>query len=252
MEMIEKVSDAAIAKVSLLKKSAAKYTVSSMLAGMYVGFGILLIFTIGGLLSKVDAPATKIVMGASFGVALSLVLMAGSELFTGNNMVMTIGTLEKKTSWFDTIKIWIVSYIGNLLGSVLLAAMFVYAGLASGTTSAFIIKTAAAKMNTPFTQLFFRGILCNILVCLAVWCFFKLKEETSKLIMIFWCLFVFITCGFEHSVANMTLLSVALFIPHPAAITLGGFAFNLAAVSLGNIVGGVVFVAMAYWYSLKK
>lgn len=250
-ETINKVSDASEGKKSLLEKSKSKYLISAALAGMYVGFGILLIFTIGGLLSSVQAPTTKIVMGLSFAIALSLVIMAGSELFTGNNMVMTIGLLQKRVSWKDTSKVWIYSYIGNLIGSVILAGIFVLAGLAKDSTAIFILKTSAAKMSAPFMQLFMRGILCNILVCLAVWCSFKLKEETGKLIMIFLCLFAFITSGFEHSVANMTLLSIGLMIPHTAAVSLGGFTYNMAAVTLGNMVGGIFFVGFAYWFISK-
>lgn len=251
-EEINKLSGAAVNKAALLKESKGKYLVSSALAGMFVGFGIILIFTIGGLLGAVGAPATKIVMGISFGIALSLVLAAGSELFTGNNMIMPIGALEKKVKWSSVWNIWIFSFVGNLLGSIVLAALFVYSGLWKGTTSDFILKTAAAKMTAPYMELFVRGILCNILVCLAVWCFFKLKDEMAKLVMVFWCLFAFITSGFEHSVANMTLLSIALMIPHKAAISLNGFAYNLSAVTLGNIVGGMFFVGIAYWYVSKK
>ena len=121
-------------------------------------------------------------------------------------MIMTIGTLTKKTTWYETIQIWTFSYVGNFAGSILVAVLFFFSGLASGGTADYITTAASAKMNTPFVELLIRGILCNILVCLAVWCAFKLKEETAKLIMIFWCLFAFITSGFEHSVANMTLL----------------------------------------------
>lgn len=247
-EEINKVSASAVRKVDLLKESKCKYLVSSALAGMYVGFGILLIFTIGGLLSSVNSPATKIVMGGSFGIALSLVIMAGSELFTGNNMIMTAASMQKKVSWIDSTKIWIYSFIGNFIGSIVLAAIFVGAGLAKGGTAEFILKTSAGKMSAPFMELFLRGILCNILVCLAVWCSFKLKEEMAKLVMIFWCLFAFITTGFEHSIANMTLLSVATLIPHEAAISFGGLFYNLTAVTLGNFVGGAIFVGAAYWY----
>ena len=127
-DVIEKVSNSANAKSSLLKKSKGKYLVSSALAGMFVGFGIILIFTIGGVLSSVNSASTKIVMGLSFGVALSLVIMAGSELFTGNNMVMTIGALEKKVTIGDTLNIWIFSFIGNLIGSILLAYMYSKSG----------------------------------------------------------------------------------------------------------------------------
>jgi len=252
METIEKVCNSAIAKLNLLNKSKLRYLISSALAGAFVGIGIILIFTIGGNLAAVNSPVTKLVMGLSFGIALSLVLMAGSELFTGNNMIFTISTMEKKTTWTDTSRIWIFSFIGNLIGSAVLALLYAYSELTKGVVGDFILKTAALKMHTPFLQLFIRGILCNILVCLAVWCFIKLKEETSKLIMIFWCLFAFITSGFEHSVANMTLLSIALFIPHSNQVTLGGFIYNLSAVTLGNIVGGALFVGVAYWIVLKE
>ena len=251
-EEINKVAISAVKKSELLKKSKMRYLTSSALAGVYVGFGILLIFTIGGLLAASESPATKIVMGASFGIALSLVIMAGSELFTGNNMTMTIGSLEKKVSWFDSINIWIYSYIGNFVGSIILALMFVGAGLAKGSTAAFILKASQGKMATPSMELFLKGLLCNMLVCLAVWCAVKLKEETAKLIMIFWCLFAFITTGFEHSVANMTLLTTALLIPHTAAISISGLAHNLIWVTLGNFVGGAVFIGAAYWYISKE
>ncbi|MBU3177457.1 formate/nitrite transporter family protein [Clostridium estertheticum] len=251
-EEINKVSASAIKKSELLKRSKMRYLTSSALAGIYVGFGILLIFTIGGLLSQATSPATKIMMGASFGIALSLVIMAGSELFTGNNMTMTIGSLEKKVSWLDSTNIWIYSFIGNFVGSVALAAMFVGAGLAKGSTAAFILKTSQLKMAAPSIELFLKGLLCNMLVCLAVWCSIKLKEETAKLIMIFWCLFAFITTGFEHSIANMTLLTTALMIPHTEAISLGGLAHNIIWVTLGNFVGGAVFIGAAYWYISKE
>ncbi|MBU3216808.1 formate/nitrite transporter family protein [Clostridium estertheticum] len=251
-EEINKVSASAIKKSELLKRSKMRYLTSSALAGIYVGFGILLIFTIGGLLSQAASPATKIMMGASFGIALSLVIMAGSELFTGNNMTMTIGSLEKKVSWLDSTNIWIYSFIGNFVGSVALAAMFVGAELAKGSTATFILKTSQMKMASPSIELFLKGLLCNMLVCLAVWCSIKLKEETAKLIMIFWCLFAFITTGFEHSIANMTLLTTALMIPHSAAISIGGLAHNLIWVTLGNFVGGAVFIGAAYWFISKE
>lgn len=245
------VAEVAIKKISFLKSGRLKYLIAASMAGMYVGFGIILIFVIGGILNAANSPATKIVMGISFGIALSLVLLAGSELFTGNNMVMTIGSLEKKVTWGDSTKIWIYSFVGNLIGSVLLSYLFLGSGLAGGLTGDFVVKIAAAKMNAPFFQLLIRGILCNILVCLAVWGFYKLKSESGKLIIIFWCLFAFITSGFEHSVANMTLLSLALIVPHPANVTIGGFVYNITAVTLGNFIGGALFMGAAYWYISK-
>jgi nitrite transporter NirC len=249
-EMIEKLAATAVVKEGLLKNGRFRYLLLSAFAGMFVGLGIILIFTIGGTIG--DTPFKKVLMGVSFGIALSLVLMVGSELFTGNNLIMTVGALEKKVSWKTTVKIWFYSFGGNLLGSILVAGLFVLTGLASDNVGDFILKTSAAKMSAPFWALFFRGVLCNILVCLAVMTFIKLKEETAKLIMIFWCLFAFITSGFEHSVANMTLLSISLMIPHPETISVSGFMSNMIPVTLGNMVGGALILGLGYWLIGRK
>lgn len=242
--------NAAKSKVAFLKNNPLGYFIASMLAGAFVGFGILLIFSIGGMMQGI--PYAKIVMGASFGVALSLVVIAGAELFTGNNMVMVSGILKKTISCFDAIKLWIVCWLGNLAGSILIALLFYWAGLASGNIGEFIATSAQTKMEIAFMPLLVRGILCNILVCLAVWCGFRCKSESGKLIMIFWCLFVFITAGFEHSVANMTLLSISLLSPMSATVTITGFLYNLVVVTLGNMIGGIVFVALPYYVVSKK
>jgi nitrite transporter NirC len=244
---LKKVSEAAKGKINLLNNNKLGYFISSMLAGIYVGIGIMLIFTIGGLLSGTGSPFTKIVMGISFGVALSLVVFAGAELFTGNNFVMAVGSFNKSVTWMESLKVWIVSFIGNLVGSILTGYLFYLAGLSNGPVGEFIAKTTEVKMHLPGSQLFFRGLLCNLLVCLATWCSFKCKEESSKLIMIFWCLFAFITTGFEHSVANMTLMTIGLLSPFSAAVSVSGYAYNLLFVTLGNMVGGIVFLAIPYY-----
>ena len=251
-EEFDKVAGAAKAKSDLLKNNKLGYFVSAMLAGIFVGMAIMLIFTIGGLLTAAESPATKIVMGISFGGALSLVVFAGSELFTGNNFVMAVGSLNKSLSWVDTIKVWIVSFIGNLVGSILAGYMFYLTGLAKGPVGEFIANTAATKMSLPAQELFFRGLFCNILVCLAVWCTFRCKDDVSKLIMIFWCLFIFITAGFEHSVANMTLLTIGLLSPGTAAVSIAGYIYNIGVVTLGNMIGGIFFVAIPYYLISRK
>lgn len=249
-EEVAAVAQVAKNKAGLLRKKPGGYFVAAMLAGAYVGFGILLIFTIGGLMD--GAPATKIVMGASFGIALSLVVIAGSELFTGNNMVMSLGVLNKTVTVGETIRLWVVCWLGNWAGSFLLAVLFWAAGFATGNVGSFIASTAAAKMAMPFFPLLLRGVLCNVLVCLGVWCAMKCKSESGKLIMIFWCLFAFITTGFEHSIANMTLLSIALLSPMQAAISLGGYFYNILVVTLGNMLGGIVLVALPYHFIAKQ
>lgn len=243
---------AAKAKTNLLKTNKLGYFISSMLAGLYVGMGIILIFTVGGLLNSSGSSATRIVMGVSFGVALSLVIMAGSELFTGNNFIMMAASLKGEVKWTDTLKVWIVSFIGNLVGSIIAGFLFYSTGLSAVPIGEFIAKTSAVKMSIPLLPLLVRGILCNILVCLATWCSFKLKSESAKLIMIFWCLFAFITSGFEHSVANMTLLTIGLFNPGTANVSIIGYVYNIGIVTIGNMIGGAIFLALPYYIISKK
>ena len=251
-EEFTKVTAASVSKVNFLKANKLGYFVSSMLAGAYVGIGIILIFTVGGYLSATESAVTKLVMGVSFGIALSLVIIAGAELFTGNVFVMTCGLLRKTVSWANAGILPLVCYIGNLVGSILTGALFYMTGLAAGPVGNFIANTSAAKMSASFSNLFFRGVLCNILVCLAVWCGYRCKEETAKLIMIFWCLFAFISSGFEHSVANMTLLTIGLLAPGTAAVSVAGYAYNLLAVTLGNMAGAILFLAIPYHLISKK
>ncbi len=248
-ETILTVIAAARTKASLLAKSPLQYLVLSALAGAYVGFGIILILSIGAPLAAAGSPAVKVVMGASFGVALALVIFAGSELFTGNNMVMTIGSLAGEVSWGRTLGVWGASWIGNLAGSLLLALVAVKTGLVGKAPFKDFLATAAlAKMNAPWGELFYRGLLCNVLVCLAVWTALRAKDDMAKLALIFWCLFAFIGAGFEHSVANMTLLGMSLLGPHGAGLTAGGFVHNLVPVTLGNIVGGAVVIGASYYF----
>ena len=249
-EAIAGIAAAARAKASLLRHSPRQYLVLSALAGAYVGLGIVLIFAIGAPLQAGGSGATKAVMGASFGVALTLVIFAGSELFTGNNLVMTVGALSRSVAPGALGKVWAASFAGNLLGSMLLALAVAASGvLGKAPAKEFVLGVVAAKMAAPAVELFFRGVLCNALVCLAVWMGLRTKDETARLVLIFWCLFAFIGAGFEHSVANMTLLAIGLFLPHdPNLVSWTGFARNLGVVTLGNIVGGALLIGLPYWY----
>jgi nitrite transporter NirC len=176
------------------------------------------------------------------------VIIAGAELFTGNNMVMAVGLLRRTVSPWALLGVWLVSFAGNLAGSLALAWLVTRSGVLGAHPQLGVIeKAVAAKMQLSFGSLFYRGVLCNWLVCLAVWSALRMQSEAGKLIMIFWCLFAFVGAGFEHSVANMTLLALGLMQAHGPAVTLAGFVHNLVPVTLGNIAGGALFVGGAYW-----
>lgn len=241
----------AAAKASMLRKNPLGYFLLSALAGAYIGFGILLSFTVSGTLGAM--PFTKVAMGLSFGVALSLVVIAGAELFTGNAFVMFNGLRLKTVTAGEVVKLWIVCFLGNWFGAIVLSLLFLAAAGPVGATGKDLAGAAAMKMGLPPLVLFTRGILCNVLVCLAVWCGFRTKNDVAKLIMVFWCLYAFFTCGFEHSIANMTVLTVGVLAPFDAAVSLSGYAYNLFFVTLGNIVGAVLFLSIPYGIgALKK
>lgn len=251
LETVNGFAGGAEKKSSFLKKSVSRYFLASALAGVYVGLGIILIFSIGGPLAAAGSPAVKALMGASFAVALILVIFAGSELFTGNNMIMAIGGLTKKTSWLDVVKLWAVCYLGNLLGALALSGLIAGAGMfgTSGDSVPLLVKVAEAKGSAPFLTLFIKGILCNLLVCLAVWTSARTKNDMAKLTLIFWCLFAFIGSGYEHSIANMTVIGVGALVSE--TVTWGHFWHNLIPVTLGNMVGGIGLGAV-YWFISNK
>jgi nitrite transporter NirC len=246
---VEAIVEAAVKKKDKMNESLIRYTIAAALAGAYIGIGIILIFSLGAPLAAIKSPFQPLVMGASFGIALTLVIFAGSELFTGNNMFFTMSTLAGRTSVKDTAKNWTIVFFGNLLGAVLLSLLILGTGLFKDISADHLLFAATAKkMHLPMSELFFRGILCNWLVCLAIWMSSRAKDEMAKIALIWWCLFAFIASGYEHSVANMTLLSVATLLPnHPETISIAGWLHNMIPVTLGNIVGGGLFVGMAYW-----
>jgi len=245
---MQKLSQVATKKITMMEKAPLPYLILSAFAGIYVAFGIALILFLGAPLAAAGSPFTKLVMSASFGIALTLVIFAGSELFTGNNMFGVIGALTGDVSWANVLRLWLWCYVGNVLGSLLLDWLIAQSTLFSVTPQLeFIQKITAAKMSAPLWPLFIRGILANWLVCLAVWMAAKTASESAKIALIYMCLMGFIAPGFEHSVANMSLLAMGLFQPHPETITWFGYVRNLIPVTLGNIVGGGFFVGALYW-----
>jgi nitrite transporter len=246
-DTIEGFAKVAEKKLAALKRAPGGFFVASMLAGAYVGLGIILIFTLG---QQAPVEIRKLVMGATFGIALTLVIIAGAELFTGHTMFMVLRGFTGRGGMGDIAATWSMTWIGNLAGALLLVWIFAMGGseiLAAPDT--LLMKVATAKMNASAASLVARAILCNWLVCLAIWMSARVDSDVAKCVVIFWCLLAFIASGFEHSVANMTVLGLALAGNHPETVTLAGFGWNLAWVTLGNAIGGAVFVAGAYYVS---
>jgi len=243
------VCTAALNKVNFFKTDKAGYFVSAMLAGVFVGLGIIVIYVIAAALG--DSVNLKILQGASFAAVLSLIVFAGAELFTGNVFVLTAGIMRKTITLKDAAPLWIYCYLGNFAGSILIALLFIGTGLFTFDMNVLTDYSIIAKTSPTFSNLFIRGILCNILVCSATWCTYKIKSEAGKLIMIFWCIYIFVISGFEHSIANMSLFSLRTFVWTEGGASFAAMQHNLVSTSLGNFVGGAM-LALTYWAMGRK
>jgi nitrite transporter NirC len=244
---IDLMAESAVEKVTLQKSSALRHFVLSVLAGMYVGLAIAFIYMIGGSISVAAPSLSKIPMGACFGVSLTLVIFARAELFTGCTMSLPLGIMREKVGVKDLVTNWLLTWAGNLCGAIVLAALVVHSGvLNSDPLQSFFLSIAAKKMHLPPHEIFLRGILANWCVCLAIWMSGRTKSDTAKLVLIWWCLFVFITSSYEHSVANMSGMMFGLLLPHGPELSLAGYFTNLFWSTFGNIVGGAGLVAGMY------
>lgn len=248
LETVDKFAEAAARKVSYQKKSPGAFFVGAMMAGAYVGLAIILIFTLG---NDVDPSIRKLVMGACFGISLTLVIFAGSELFTGYTMYMTLGWLRGRTSLPDSIRLCAIVWLGNLAGALLVSSLFVASGGGNLVSGEVLYDIVGHKMHGSALQIFLKGVLCNWLVCLAVWMTARTSSDAAKCILIFWCLLGFIASGYEHSVANMTSLSIGVMGGGDPTVNLSGWIHNLIWSTLGNTIAGVLLMGTAYWYASR-
>ncbi|MDL4817217.1 formate/nitrite transporter family protein [Actinomadura opuntiae] len=238
-------------------RSPGRYLVSAVLAGAYIGVAVVLVVAATGPLLVGGSPWTKLIQGLVFGVALTLVIFAGAELSTGNMMTMTQGAFLRRNGVLVALVVIVFSFAGNLVGSALFGWLVHESGIlgaaAPGKPAVGDVALATivkGKMAESTTALFFRGVLCNFLVCLAVWTAARTRSDGAKLALIFWCLLAFISSGFEHVVANMTVFSLAMF-EHVDGVTVGAFARNLLLVGLGNLVGGGLLVGASYAFTSR-
>ena len=245
------VCNAGKSKLDLLNSNPIGYFFSAMTAGLFISFGVFICYSSGASLAVANPAGTKLITSAVFAIALSLVIAAGAELFTGNCFVLTAASLNKTISWGSHARLGIVAYLGNFVGMLISIGLFQLSGVTKGVTGELLASSSAAKMAYPPVELLIRGILCNILVCIAVWCSIKLKNEAAKLMIALWCVFAFMICGFEHSIANMGILALGLLNAGSEAVSIGGYVYNLALSTLGNIIGGMLFVALPYYMVSK-
>jgi formate/nitrite transporter len=236
--------------------------VLGILAGAYIGFGGLLSSTVTfDMAAQVGIGLTKFLAGSAFSLGLMLVVIAGAELFTGNNLMVS-SVMTKNITFGTMAERWSLVYVANFIGSIVLALVFYFSGLwktGNGALGSAAVGIAFGKVNLGFVEALVRGIGCNWLVCLAVWMALASRQIIGKIFAIFFPIMGFVAIGFEHCVANMYFIPTGIFLHQWAGIA-GPTAFdpaslnwisflwkNLLPVTIGNIIGGAVFVGMSYW-----
>jgi formate/nitrite transporter len=254
-ETIEAVCNVGLAKS---KMTLGSNLILAFMAGAYIGFGSLLALRIaGGMPLESWGSLQRLVFGGVFPCGLLLVLVAGADLFTGDCMFMPSGVAKHGLGMDKFFRILILAWIGNLIGSVVVAWLGNYTGLmADKATATYAVNVANGKCVLPFWVAFVRGIFCNWLVCLAIYMALSAADGVSKAVLLWPPITAFVALGFEHSVANMTFIPLGIFIGNSAnyagtavltANWSGFFITNLIPVTLGNFIGGSIFVGMAYY-----
>jgi len=232
--------------------------VLGVLAGAFIGLGAVF-STVVGTDSTLGYGITRWLAGIAFSLGLILVVIAGAELFTGNNL-MVMAVASRQVTVARLLRTWVIVYVGNFVGALSIVAMVTLAGwwtLDDKAVGSSALTIAATKTSLPFGTIFFRGILANALVCLAVWLATGGRSLTDKILAIVPPIAAFVACGFEHSVANMFFIPMGLVLKgkdgltsavSTSSLTIAGFLKNLVASTLGNVVGGAILVGIVYWF----
>jgi nitrite transporter len=242
---VQKASDSAVAKADLLQNEPVRYMLRSVGGGMGL---TLIVFVFWVLMHNLaDISLGKVIAAAFFGIGLTIIVFTNMELFTSNNMYLTVSSAEGRTSWGETVLLWIVCWFGNLAGALLIALLLLGAeSLAQLPPDHALFSGAVHKADQAASVIFMKGILANWIVCLAVRIALRCKEEVAKILILVSVVFIFVYLGFEHSIANMGTFSMAIL--GGGDLTLAGAAHNLLYATLGNIVGGVLLVGLPFTY----
>ncbi len=248
---------ARVCKLGLAKVNTAVPTMVALavLAGAFISLGALfytVTITAGAEGPTLSFGLLRLAGGVTFSLGLILVVVGGAELFTGNNLIAmawAAGCVQTR----QVVRNWIWVYLGNLLGACGTAVLVLLAGiqlLGDGAVGETMVRIARSKIALDPLSAFARGVLCNVLVCLAVWLCMGARSVADKILAIVFPISAFVACGFEHSVANMFFLplGIALTTGSAAPLSLAGAVSNLALVTLGNMIGGTVLVALVYWF----
>ncbi|WP_182199737.1 formate/nitrite transporter family protein [Paraliobacillus salinarum] len=239
-------------KEQIYYHSPIRYIARAVLASMFIGLGVVVAFKTGSYFYQVQSPFTNPTAALTFGAAIILIAYGGGDLFTGNTFYYTVAALQNEMRWVDVVKLWMTTYLGNLLGAIFFAVFLYLTGLFSdGTGNEYLFSVVEKKTHLSIVELFTRAIICNWLVSLAFFIPMMLKGDGVKMFTMIMLVFTFFISGYEHSIANMVIFSVTLVLDHPESITLLSIIRNLIVVTIGNMIGGNFFMGWMYTFANK-
>jgi formate/nitrite transporter len=224
----------------------------AIMGGIFIALGGLLTVVVAGNMNGIALGLIKFTAGALFPVGLIMVSVAGADLFTSDCAGMTLSTMQKKTVFADLLKVWALSYAFNFIGSQLVAYFMTYkTGILSTDAVNYVTGIANGKLKYSWDIVFLKGIGANALVCLGTWMGYAGKDIIGKSLGIWVPVMLFVTLGYEHSIANMFFIPTAIY--SGADISWCQFICdNLIPATIGNIVGGAVFIGLAFGYVYNK
>ena len=239
---IQSAAEAAAKKSETCSKQPGVYITRAIVAGFFITLASILSNVTGAVFLAANPQVGKLLSSLLFSIAIILVVFIGGELFTGNNFTMALGVYNHTCSMTDLLKVWIVSYLGNFAGAFLFSSLFTASGASQAILIDYYASIVPAKLSASAMQLFLRGILCNFMVCLAVWAGIRMQSEIGKIFVMVCTITTFVIAGFEHSIANMALYTISYQLLD--GISMMQILRSMFFVTLGNIVGGALLLGL--------
>ena len=247
--VVELLAGAGAQKLAFSRAHPGRFLTRAAVAGAFIFVGALLSCLCAAWFYDASLPLAKLLGAVTFSAALTLIVLLGGELFTGCTLVMGVTLYENRAAPAGALRVWALAWLGNFLGILVLCLLLAGSGASGDLLGAYLAILVPGKLSPPWYLLLLRGVLCNFLVCVAVFGGFRLQSETAKAIVVFLTITTFVLTGLEHSIANMAYFTLyALLLPGADFAAMG---WNLLWVTLGNLLGGAVLLGLPLWYAAE-
>lgn len=244
------INNIGLTKIQMAKQDSVRFLIRAIMAGFYLGGAMILSYTLGSLFSY-NPPLSKLCIASTFGIGLVAISYLGAELFTGNCFCTVLPIYDKKAKWKDIIPAWILCYIGNAIGMILIGIVFVLSQKDGTLLSNYLKPLYQAKMNFTFMPLLMKAILCNFAVCIGAYAGIKVKADFPKVLIIMFFVCTFVIAGFEHCIANMGFFTMII-TEYGTSLDYSLLFIHMFISTIGNIIGGSFLFGIPAYFIERK